>query len=224
MYLKITLPRNDSKQDRDQEKEIVIEYVVAQIANYIDAPIPKSSLIRITEELNFSLLNGKKILPGIAHANIEIELCELIRGISYLDQDDNKKRFTGVLALFDLCYGHDFQWLCDKNDDMSIYSHDHGLYLPPNSGWFTTESLISAVDEPHPLPLDIPGLQAEDLENCAILVENLSREMILSVLNSVPSSWKVTNEELETLGWFIESRRSAVAVRLRNMVKGAVIQ
>jgi hypothetical protein len=37
------------------------------------------------------------------------------------------------------------------------------------------------------------------------------------VLNRVPPSWPVTDADLEGLGWFLESRASAVAGRIESL-------
>jgi hypothetical protein len=52
----------------------------------------------------------------------------------------------GIYALYDWCFGDDAPWLYDRDDDHSIYSFDHGLYFPPNSGCWNPALLRESVE------------------------------------------------------------------------------
>ena len=201
-------------------KQLAVEFVVARLAASIHAPVPESSLIRIPEELQFPLKNGSVLQPGLAHANLDVTENEFERLNTYIDKDDNRRRFAGLIALFELCFGGDLQWLCDKQNDMSIFTHDHGHYLPPNGGSFNVELMKQVVDTQHPFPIQIEGLLPADLAYYADQIEALQRSTLVDIMNEVPISWAVTNEDLETLGWFLERRRPLVAKRLRDMSGG----
>ncbi|MFI0417632.1 hypothetical protein [Spongiactinospora sp. 9N601] len=128
----------------------------------------------------------------------------------------------GVYALYDWCYGDDPQWLYDRDQDRCIYSHDHGLYLPPHTGTIDAGILEQCVDEPNPLPDAADGLDVEAVASVATALERIQRGALAKVLCAVPASWPVTDEALATLGWFLEHRAYAVADRLRALVKKGV--
>ncbi|GII80091.1 hypothetical protein Sru01_50730 [Sphaerisporangium rufum] len=198
---------------------LAIEYVVSQVGGLIGAPVCGSALIRIPEEFRGERISrGVSLVPGIAHASRALERAEEHRDhLAYRSLDHNRIRHVGVYALYDWCYGDDPQWLYDVDADRTIYSHDHGLYLPPNHGVIDAAVLRQAVDEPNVL-LDPPdGLDRRAVATVAAALETVEREMLATVLRRVPASWPVSDEALATLGWFLEHRAPATAHRLRAL-------
>lgn len=205
-----------------QEASLTIEYVVAQVGRLIQAPVCETSLIRIPEEVaGWEPRAGILLQPGIAHASRALEHADE-QGRPYLAsrlQDDNPRRHVGVYALFDWCCGADPQWLYDIDNDRMIYSHDHGLYLPPaGQGKWTREDLIAHADTPYQLSDPRHDLSLAAIDEVAKALESIDRSTLATVLNSVPSSWPVTDSDLEALGWFLEHRTPAVADRVRNLI------
>lgn len=198
---------------------LVAEFVVASVGRLINAPMIRTVIIEISPLLaGYELLPGKPVAAGLAHASAALEHCDEMGrpNLHARSQDDNRVRHAAVYALFDWCYGSDQQWLYDIDDDRRIYSHDHGLYFP--SGWATDPGpLMRAVDDPHPLPDSSAGLSPVALEAAAERLEAVTRTDLAVILNQVPAAWPVTDQMLETLGWFLERRAPAVAVRIRNL-------
>jgi hypothetical protein len=125
---------------------------------------------------------------------------------------------VGVYALFDWCFGADQQWLYDLDADRMIYSHDHGLYLPPaGQGYLSVTGMQGVVDTAHELPDPPAGLSRAALETTADALEAVNSGNLASILNSVPASWPVTDDELAAVGWFLERRAPGVAARLRAL-------
>lgn len=203
-----------------QGASLVIERVVAKAGELIGAPVCRTSLIRIPDEIaGWEPRPGVALQAGLAHASLALERAdEMGRPSLYgRDQDDNRRRHVGVYALFDWCCGTDAQWLYDLDNDRTIYSHDHGLYLPPvGEGAVTEEALVREIDQPYELPDSRDGLLPHALDETAASLDAVRREDLMAILNAVPASWPVTDQVLETLGWFLESRAPAVAQRLRG--------
>ncbi len=207
--------------DSRERMSLVIEQVVAEVGRLVGAPVCDTSLIRISGELaGWEARPGTKIAAGLAHASRALNRADE-RGRPNLyarNRDDNSLRHVGVYALFDWCIGCDQQWLYDLDADQTIYSHDHGLYLPPiGHGFFTVEALKAEVLSPSILPDSPAGLNGAAIEQVAQALENISRDDLIAILNRVPASWPATNEELEVLGWFLECRAPHVAARLRDL-------
>lgn len=198
---------------------LAAEYIVAAAGRLISAPVIRTVIIEVPAQLaGYEPRPGTPISAGLAHASEALNHAdEMGRPSLYArSQDDNSTRHAAIYALFDWCYGSDQQWLYDIDDDRRIYSHDHGLYLP--SGWMTDPAaLVGAVDQPHPLPDPPTGLSPAAIEEAADRLEAVTRADLASILNGLPAAWPVTDQLLETVGWFLERRAPAVALRMRNL-------
>lgn len=201
------------------EATLVAEFVVASAGRLINAPVIRTVIIEIPAQLaGYEPRPGTPISAGLAHASEALDHAdEMGRPSLYArSQDDNSTRHAAIYALFDWCYGSDQQWLYDVDDDRKIYSHDHGLYLPP--GWITDATqLISAVDQPHPLPDPPAGLSPAAIDEAADRLDAVTRADIAGILNRVPAAWPASDQLLETVGWFLERRAPGVAQRIRSL-------
>lgn len=202
-----------------QEASLVIERVVGLAGALIGAPVCLPVLIRLTEDVaGYEVAPGKPLGAGLAHANRALEHAdEMGRPDLYArSQDDNARRHVGVYALYDWCMGTDQQWLYDLDADRTLYSHDHGLYLPPlGQGLLDAAALQAQVDEPHELPDARSGLSPAAIEETADALERVATDDLADILKSVPASWPVSDGVLAALGWFLEQRAPAAAARLR---------
>lgn len=203
---------------------LAAELVVAGVGRLIGAPVIRTVVIEIPAALaGYEPRPGTPISAGLAHASAALERADEMGrpGLYARTQDDNRTRHVGVYALFDWCFGSDQQWLYDIDDDRRLYSHDHGLYLP--TGWWADSvSLTASVDHPHVLPDPPSGLSPTAVDEVAGKLEAVTRDDIASILNQVPASWPVTNQVLETLGWFLEQRAPGVASRVRTLLTSSV--
>jgi hypothetical protein len=207
---------------RDQQASLAVEQIVAGVGRLIGAPVCETSLIRIPDALAGTVLRAgfSPLQAGLAHASLAIDHADEAGRPSLIARarDDNSRRHVGVYALYDWCFGADAQWLYDLDNDRMTYSHDHGLYFPPaGTGGWTRQDLISQVDQPNQLPDAPAGLSGEAVKQVALALDEVSRDDLVKVLSAVPASWPVPNEDLEALGWFLETRAPAVAARVRAL-------
>lgn len=205
-----------------QETSLVIENVVASAGRLIGAPVCESSLIRIPEEFRgYELKPGVTLSPGLAHASLALAHADEADrpSLGSRSHDDNSRRHVGVYALYNWCFGADAQWLYDVDNDRTIHSHDHGLYLPPpGAGTFNRDSLVNNVDVPNLLPDSTAGLLPAAIEETINALRGVDRASLVAILNGVPASWPVTDDLLETLGWFLEKRIGLVIQMLESLV------
>jgi hypothetical protein len=205
-----------------QQASVAIEHIVAGVGRLIGAPVCTTSLIRIPLALaGWEPRPGIPITEGLAHASLALSHCDEQGrpALAARGQDDNRRRHVGAYALYDWCVGADAQWLYDLDRDRTLYSHDHGLYFPPaHQGYWTQPDMIAGVDIPHELPDPRNDLLASAVDEVAAALDAVKRDELASILNSVPSSWPVTDEDLEALGWFLERRAPAVALRVRALI------
>lgn len=99
---------------------------------------------------------------------------------------------------------------------MKLYSHDHGHFLPGSPDW-TIESLLEEREVAHSLDTSPEGLDYNERVRVADALENLTVSELQAVLCGIPASWPVSDLELETLGFFLDSRRLSVARRIRQL-------
>ena len=136
------------------------------------------------------------------------------RRLDNRSDDDNRLRHTYILAMHDLCWGGDEQWLIDLDHDNMFFSHDHGWFLPPTGHTWSETDLLREIDNEHRKRDTGADIVLQDVKTVADALRSLSRPDIVSALATVPISWPVTDAELETVGYFFERRASPVADRI----------
>jgi hypothetical protein len=204
---------------------LAVELIVSKLGQLIDAPTCTTTLIRIPEAFDgFEVSEGVHLKPGWAHGSLVIQRAREIRPeLRLRNRDDNRARHAGAYALYDWCFGDDPQWLHDMSADMQLFSYDHGLYFPSDTGpksW-TREMLLYHSDDPRLLPDSPVDLSKEACESYANALDAVTRDSIANVLQSVPLSWPVSDEDLNALGWFLEHRAPRVATRIRELPQTA---
>jgi hypothetical protein len=194
---------------------IVTEAVVGMVGRLIDAPVCETTIVQLPPEISgWEFRPGSVIEPGFAHASQNVSGVQEDRSLLFRDRDDNSKRHVGVIALYDWCWGGDDQWLYAEPKDRQIYSHDHGWYLPETGPNWSAATLEARVDEEH-LPMwKTNGLDEAEVSRIAAALRGLTRQAIAAALAGIPTSWPVTDLELESAGWFLECRSGAVADRM----------
>jgi hypothetical protein len=199
----------------------VTEQIVGRAAALIQGSACVVRTIMIPNELRgWQFQPSRTLEPGIAHASLALENCFETRQLSYRAEDDNARRHAAFLALYDWCWGGDSQWLVSQAEEHRYYSHDHGWFLPPEGPAWTSDSLLANVDSEHSWPDGYNGFKRQDLEEIAVSLESVTRDVLAAALRLVPISWAVTDEELEHVGYFLERRAPQVAARLRARIGG----
>ena len=204
-----------------QAASLAIEQVVSRAGQLIGAPVCETSLIRIPAVLEgWEPRPGVRLQAGLAHASLAIEHADFRRPpLDERDGDDNSRRHVGVYALCHWCFSADEQWLYDLDNDHALYSHDHGLYLPPpGAGWWTQAELVAQADTSHSWRDPSTNLSRQAASEFADALENVDRASLVKMMCVIPASWPVTNDALEGLGWFLGYRAPAVAARIRALV------
>lgn len=198
-------------------KVAISEYVVGRMGSLIGAPTCEVRLARIPDEIaGWEFRQGARLEAGYAHASRNVEDAQLLRSLDYRQRDNNRQRHAGVIAIYDWCWGADDQWLYSQTDDLKLYSHDHGHYFPGGPDW-SEATLVPHVDEPHQPAHSTDDLDQNALKGFAVRLEQVDRGDLVPILSSVPSSWSVTETDLESLGYFLERRASPAAGRLRSI-------
>ena len=200
------------------ERVTVTEAIVAAVGALIDAPVCDSAIVFLPPEIEgWEFRAGSAIESGFAHASRGVANAVEDRALKYRERDDNPRRHVGVFAIYDWCWGGDDQWLYAEPEDRKLYSHDHGWYLPETGATWDNAALIAQVMEAHLAGWPPDGLDADEISACAERLRNLQQGDLATALRTIPESWPVSDDELERVGWFLESRAAGVAARLESM-------
>jgi hypothetical protein len=199
-------------------KVIVTEYLVSQVGALIGAPVCEVQPVAIPPTLaGYRFGSGLELAEGVASASKAVGDAVEDRALIHRDRDDNARRHAGVLALYDWCWGGDPQWLYVATAESRVYSHDHGWYLPPEGPDWTVEEMGAVAGQAHELAHASDGLDPEELDRLADALGAVDAAALKTILESVPSSWPVADEELDAVGWFLELRAPEVASRMRPL-------
>lgn len=199
---------------------LVAEQIVAGCGLLLECPICFVRLMRIPKELDgFQLSSGEVLREGIAHASLRIPKAIDSSSLTHTRFDDNVTRQAKLAVLYDWCWGADEQWLYCADDEMKIYSHDHGYYFPRNgSMMWTAATLYRHISEPHQLPnIESLPIPREIWGDIADVLLSLQSSNIGDILRKVPESWPITTKELAMTGRFLDARRGFVVQRLRKL-------
>ncbi len=207
--------------NRQSERVPITEQIVGRVGRLVGAPVCEVCTVRISDELaGESTGRGFQVRSGIAHGSREVPKAVESRRFEHRDRDDNASRYVGYAVLFDWCWGGDAQGLHAAGEDMCFFSHDHGWFLPPEGPTWCIASLDANVGLPR--PFQHPGFRANHTSATAYAdrLEKLDRTSLTDELARIPSSWPVSDEELECVGWFLERRAREIANKLREQAGG----
>lgn len=200
----------------------VTEALVAMAGELVGAPVCESRIVYLPPDLEgWQFRPGSEIESGYAHASRGVVDAVEHRTLQYRDRDDNARRHVGLFALYDWCWGGDDQWLYSEAADRETFSHDHGWYLPETGPDWTAATLQARVDEVHVPPWPTDGLDPEAITAMCSRLRELPQDALRDRLLQIPASWPVDDQELEYVGWFLESRASEVADRLEALGGGS---
>jgi hypothetical protein len=195
----------------------ILEQIVGRAGSLIGDTCCSVAVVYIPRALEgWEFRPGLKLERGFAHASLALTNAVEVGGPpTERNRDDNAVRHVGYFALFDWCWGGDPQGLVAIDRDRAFYSHDHGVFLPPEGFDFTDTELLAKATTPHEFSADPAGLDPLEIDRVATRLESLTRTEILDVVTHIPTTWPVSNKELEHVGAFLECRAPKVAERLR---------
>ncbi len=200
--------------NKQKPRVVVSEAIVAGVGHILGAPVCETAIVTLPPDVaGFEFRPGSTLVPGLAHACRNVDDANEVKKLLHREDDDNRRRHAGVFALYDWCWGSDGQWLYSATADNELFSHDHGHYFPGEINW-TKESLEQNVDEPHHLPGSTDGIDDHEVARLAGQLRKVTVSDLVEVLSQIPASWPVSDEELETVGWFLQYRSGPVADRL----------
>ncbi|MGX5772672.1 hypothetical protein ACWKWN_18165 [Microbacterium trichothecenolyticum] len=194
------------------------EVIVGEVGRVLGAPVRERVLVTVPPAVSgwtefpvrysgFAITaHGSHHVPGAVDDD----------ELRYTKRDDNARRQAAIVGLWDLCLGEDPQWLYETGAAYSMWSYDHGLWFTSGEGDWDEAVLERLVATDGSLPKLPAGVNRERMREVADAIENLTPELLLSVVSEVPVEWGTDDRDLEAMAWFLFARRSPVAKRLRE--------
>jgi hypothetical protein len=197
----------------------VTEQIVGRLGTLIGAPVCAVELVQIPAALaGWEFRPGMALIEGWAHGSLAADPVIETHSLDHRAMDDNARRHAGICALHDWLGGADPQWLM-RGAENEYLSHDHGWYLPPDGPSWTVDTLRAAVDASFQIQTPPAGLDGGELTRLADRLDEITRQDLETELSNIPPDWPVTDEELNAVAKFADSRRGNVAVRLRALAQ-----
>ena len=202
---------------------LVSERVVASLAAKIGAPMRKSVLVDVPEPLvGDPRLVGSGIRAGVAHGSPLLDDCTEKEVLDSVAKDHNRFRQPRFIALWELFLGADGQWLYDHANDHQVWSFDHGFWTnggePSAMSGSDYQNLVHTWSD---WPGSVRGMDSGTFLETAAQLEALSVFDLIDVVSGVPVAWRIPDENLECLAWWLHARKPHIADRMRALANQA---
>lgn len=190
---------------------VVNEVVASIIGETIKAPVRPWKILRVPEEFHGQLIEGRKrIDAGLVFGSLNLHTGDLDRMdpvVPYVELDGNYNRLPNLIALWALCNAEDLQVLFDADEDMQVWSIDHGF-------WFGSYEKPWGLGDPSERVgrTIIPSLASPIPEkNWNRAIENidlLNGDVQKTATEVIPEEWRIPKEEISKLVKYAIGRKS----------------
>lgn len=202
---------------------LMAERVVEALARKLDAPMRPSVLVEVPEHLiHDPRLLGSGNQAGVAHGSLLLESSEVKNVLDCVGRDGNNVRQPRFIALWELCFGEDEQWLYDRDNEEQVWSFDHGYWITGGEPEpLTAMDLEVTLRSWKPWEGSVKGMHPGAFLEVADRLEGLAVTDFIDAVASVPVAWGVSDDLLESLAWWLHQRRMHVAARMRALANKA---
>lgn len=202
---------------------LLAERVVGVAGEWLGAPIAPSRLLQLSPQLAqaFTFSGRTHAQPGFAHGSRLVASQPLESpALDHASKDDNARRSPFYIALWEWCAGEDEQFLYATEEQHSVWSIDHGMWIGGQGEW----DISSLVQSPPFTPRwtgPLSGLSCGAFLDAAARLDQFGRPAALEVAKSIPLEWGFTSGELEDLANWLYDRAPGVAARMRLLSQSA---
>ncbi len=186
------------------------DHVIGLIGSHFGAPVPRTALVFIPEELIQNEPQMAGIPPGTAHGSEWVRNTSDKEWLSYTNEPYNRSRFAHLALLYGWLCARDHQLIYSIYDPHLVHSVDHGHFFPGGPNW-TAQQLANG---PEPIPYqeiqDQCHLLPIDIQAAPNALQEMTDDMILSAVAAPPDEWGVSMQEREAIATFILERRRAL--------------
>lgn len=195
-------------------RQIINDRVVAKLGQAMHAPVGEPYLIEIPQDLIDIHSEFNYLDIGIAHGTKFIPDCSNDRELFlHIDKSKNLERFAFLAILYGWMYASDHQFIYRKQSPHLVYSVDHGNFFVGSPAW-TIESLGRKFSpaKPDHLIVSTYKLKDKDLSPALNALREITEQMIMQTVCSVPQEWGVDiDERLVLVGYLVERQHDLLA-------------
>jgi len=204
----------------DGTRTVVNEFVGYSLAGFLGLPVPESRLVTVSQELidASQTLGGRGIVAGVHHGTVWLEGFSDFRGVLVREMVlKNAEVLPGLIVLDNLVLNIDRNnpgnnLLQKTETGLEFRSVDFSEILSGRNWTVKTLSASKNVSYLMPvftvLALSVKGLTS--FSPWLEMVEGLTSEKVHQILDEVPATWRVTEEERSVVYDFILGRKMLV--------------
>lgn len=184
------------------------DHTAALLGNSMGAPVPKTRLIMIPDELVATEAQMRDISPGVAHGSLWIRDTTDRQWLVHHDKPYNRPRFALLSVMYGWLTANDKQLIYSNQEPHLVYSVDHGHFFPNGPDW-TIQSLASgAATTPNQEICRACALTNQEIAAALQALQSLTSAQIADAVAFPPDEWGVSPEERIALAAFLLDRQA----------------
>lgn len=204
------------------DQSLAHEWIVSQLGKWLGAPVAEPALLAVDSALVQGVTPNGIALPGGIYFGSRFQNGSESTKVEWVDRDGNADRFAPLLALWEWCLGEDSQYLYNAEEDLQVWSIDHGLWFATHDKPWSAQRMTAwtGIDWEWPEGQQF-GISQDSLLHAADRVGAVVEADLIGILAGVPVSWSVTDETLAAIGEFLLTRAPTVEESLRRRAHSA---
>lgn len=191
---------------------IVAEQIVMRLGYLLNAPMARTSLVNIPQELIDISPELEGYPAGLGHGSEHIEGCLDSNATRYCNDDDNQGRHCALAVLYGWCEAFDQQYMYEKQPPHCVHSVDHGLFFPGQHKWSVLTLARAAPPMLDPQITRGCSLKSERIAQSLQTLRNIRDQDICEAVACPPDDWGISQEERIALAEYLIRRRDLFTV------------
>jgi hypothetical protein len=193
----------------NNEKDVVNDQIAGSLANDIDAPVPKTKLIKISTELIQLSPDMQHFRPGLAHGSLSLwPDCtnRLWLEVNLHHLPANRLRFALLAVFYGWLQAADHQVIYNKKSPELVWSVDHGGFFPGGGVW-TEASLRSAGRaQPDTRIMSECTISPDELKLALTAVKVIGFQQIAKAVAGPPEEWALGMSDRVAMACYLQKR------------------
>jgi len=190
-------------------RSIVAEQIVARLGVLIKAPMARTSLINVSQELINLSPDLSGVSAGFSHGSEFIEGCIDSRETKYCEEEENQIRYARLAVLYGWCEAFDQQYIYEKRHPHRVHSVDHGLFFPGRDTWNIQTLAKASPPAIDPQVTRYCLIKSERIRETLQELGRITNEEICEIVAYPPEDWGINRTERVALAEYLIRRRDS---------------
>lgn len=197
------------------------DHVAGRLGSLVRAPVGRVRIVDVPQQLIDNEQQMQHMPSGLAHGNEWIDGCTDRENLRWADEGQNRTRFARLAVFYGWILANDHQFIYRTNSPHTVYSVDHGHFLPGRTGW--TAASLGAAGAPEPDARIVTAVQlgVDELTNAARHLARATDAEIASAIATPPADWGMDKGDREALLAYLSVRRDELLSRFGLLDEGA---